>query len=120
MLHVGMNVADKAAPFREVARVLRPGGGFAVFDVRRVGPGSLAFPMPWIADPAASFVAEPEDYAAAALAAGFHETLREDLREGAVESVEMQRARGGNADGAAIAALGQGTLAPVLMVLRRG
>ena len=125
MLHVGMNVADKAALFREVARVLKAGGGFAVYDVMRVGPGALTFPMPWIADPAASFVAEPEDYAAAALAAGFRETRREDMRAGAVESVEQQRERVAGTPMEprfvnAIAALGQGTLAPVLMVLRRG
>ena len=125
MLHVGMNVADKAALFGEVARVLRPGGGFAVFDVMRVGPGTLAFPMPWIADPEASFVAEPKDYAAAARDAGFSEISREDLREGAVESVELQRARVAGTPMEprfvnAIAALGEGTIAPVLMILRRG
>jgi hypothetical protein len=104
--------------------VLRPGGGFAVYDVMRVGPGKLAFPMPWIADPEASFVAEPADYAAAAEAAGFSETLREEMREGAVESAERQRAKVAGTPLEprfvnAIAALGQGTLAPVLMVLQR-
>lgn len=125
MLHVGMNVADKAALFREVARVLRPGGGFAVYDVMRVGPGELVFPMPWIADPAASFVAGPEDYAAAAEAAGFREEARDDRREGAAESAELQRAKVAGTPMEprfvnAIAALGEGTLAPVLMILRRG
>lgn len=125
MLHVGMNVADKAALFREVARMLRPGGGFAVYDVMRVGAGELTFPMPWIADPAASFVAEPQDYATAAEAAGFREEMREDLREGAVASVEQQLARVAGTPmeprfANAIAALSQGILAPVLMILRRG
>jgi SAM-dependent methyltransferase len=125
MLHVGMNVADKAALFREVARVLKSGGGFAVYDVMRVGPGGLVYPMPWIADPEASFVAEPEDYAAAARAAGFREISREDLREGAVESAEQQRARVAGTPmeprfANAIEALKAGTLAPVLLSLRRG
>lgn len=124
MLHVGMNVADKAALFREVARVLRPGAGFAVYDAMRVGPGALAFPMPWITDPEASFVAEPEDYAATARDAGLTETAREEMREGAVESVEQQRARVAGTPMEprfvnAIAALREGTLAPVLMILRR-
>ena len=125
MLHVGMNVADKAALFREVARVLRPGGGFAVYDVMRVGPGTLTFPMPWIADPAASFVAAAGGLRRGGAAAGFRETLREEMREGAIESVEQQRAGVAGTPMEprfvnAIAALGQGTLAPVLMVLRRG
>ena len=125
MLHVGMNVADKAALFREVARVLRSGGGFAVYDAMRVGPGALAFPMPWITDPEDSFVAAADDYAAAARDTGFRETSREDMREGAVASVEQQRARVAGTPMEprfvnAIAALERGTLAPVLMVLRRG
>jgi len=33
MFHVGMNISDKAALFREVARVLKPSGTFALFDI---------------------------------------------------------------------------------------
>src|SRR5690606_35597851 len=125
MLHVGMNIADKAALFREVARALKPGGGFAVYDVMRVGPGTLVYPMPWAADPEASFVAEPEDYAAAAKAAGLNEIVREDLRNGAVEYAEQQRAQAAGTPmelrfANAITALAEGVIAPVLIVQRRG
>jgi ubiquinone/menaquinone biosynthesis C-methylase UbiE len=60
MIHVGMNIADKPALMRGVARVLRPGGFFAIYDVMRVGPGELAFPVPWASQPATSFVETPE------------------------------------------------------------
>lgn len=70
--HVGMNVADKPALFREAARALAPGGTFALFEVMRgPDPSPLRFPLPWAASPESSFVAAPADYRAAAAAAGF-------------------------------------------------
>ncbi|MDQ4092999.1 MAG: class I SAM-dependent methyltransferase [Actinomycetota bacterium] len=62
MLHVGMNIADKAALFAEVRRVLVPGGILGVYDVMRAGPGDIAFPVPWAATAATSFLAEPASY----------------------------------------------------------
>jgi ubiquinone/menaquinone biosynthesis C-methylase UbiE len=46
LLHVGMNIEDKDRLATEVARVLRSGGVFAVYDVMRTGPGDLDFPVP--------------------------------------------------------------------------
>lgn len=70
--HVGMNVADKPRLFAEAARVLAPGGTFALFEVMR-GPQAtpMVFPVPWASAPAFSFLATPEEYRAAAAAAGF-------------------------------------------------
>lgn len=71
MIHVGMNVPDKPALFQEVARVLRPGGRFAVYDIMTgAAPDDLPFPMPWAASGDESFVAAPRDYHSAAEAAG--------------------------------------------------
>lgn len=82
MQHVGMNVADKPALFREAARVLAPGGVFALFDVM-AGPeaGPPAFPLPWASAPETSFVAPPEAYRAAAAAAGFVPRAERDRTE---------------------------------------
>ncbi|HUT49429.1 MAG TPA: methyltransferase domain-containing protein [Alphaproteobacteria bacterium] len=46
MLHVGMNIADKARLFTEAARTLKPGGRMGVYDVMRIGEGALAYPVP--------------------------------------------------------------------------
>ena len=46
MLHVGMNIADKAALFAEIWRVLKPGGVLGIYDVMRIGDGDLTFPCP--------------------------------------------------------------------------
>lgn len=70
MLHVAMNIDDKAALFGEVARVLKPGVIFAVYDVMRVGEAELAYPVPWASHAGISFLAKPEEYRAALEAAG--------------------------------------------------
>lgn len=71
LLHVGMNIADKAALLREVRRVLKPGGTFAVYDVMRdTDAGDIAYPMPWSSVAETSFVADPVVYRDAAEAAG--------------------------------------------------
>ena len=71
MLHVGMNIADKEKLFAEAARVLTPGGHFAVFDIMRVGAGGLTYPFPWAEAEGFSFVEEASVYEAAAARAGF-------------------------------------------------
>lgn len=71
LIHVGMNIADKAALFREVRRVLKPGATFGIYDIMRSGDGDLTFPLPWSSVPATSFVERPEVYKAALAAAGF-------------------------------------------------
>ena len=47
MLHVGMNIENKEGLCLEVARVLRTGSLFAVYDVMRTAGGELPFPLPW-------------------------------------------------------------------------
>jgi ubiquinone/menaquinone biosynthesis C-methylase UbiE len=71
MIHVGMNIADKAAVFREVRRVLKSGGLFVVFDVLRASEGPLRYPLPWASDEATSFVATAAGYRDALNEAGF-------------------------------------------------
>jgi ubiquinone/menaquinone biosynthesis C-methylase UbiE len=81
MLHVGMNIEAKEKLALEVARVLRPGAVFGIYDVMRTGPGELAFPVPWAADPDISAVAEPEHYKKALQAAGFAITAERNRRD---------------------------------------
>jgi MPBQ/MSBQ methyltransferase len=71
MLHVGMNIADKAALMAEVGRVLKPGGLFAIFDVMRIGETLIEYPVAWAADESTSFVGSVDDYTKVLDAAGF-------------------------------------------------
>ena len=62
MLHVGMNISDKATLFREVHRVLEPGGTFGVYDILRgAEDAELDFPVPWSTTPDTSFLASIEE-----------------------------------------------------------
>ncbi len=71
MVHVGMNIPDKAAVFAEVHRVLVPGGRFAVFEQMRTADGELPYPLPWAEDERSSFVETSDAYATHLEAAGF-------------------------------------------------
>jgi ubiquinone/menaquinone biosynthesis C-methylase UbiE len=91
-VHVGMNVPDKPAVFAEVARVLRPGGRFVVFEQMRSGDTEPRYPCPWAADPAASFLATEEEYREMLAAAGFRVVDVEDLTELGLELMAKNRA----------------------------
>lgn len=81
MLHVGMNIADKAAAFREVRRVLVDGGSFGVYDIMRTGSGEISYPVPWAAGPATSFLAQPQRYRDLLAEAGLLVEAERDRRE---------------------------------------
>ncbi|MEM9550029.1 MAG: methyltransferase domain-containing protein [Pseudomonadota bacterium] len=71
LLHVGMNIDDKAGLFAEVARTLCRDGIFAVFDVMGGDVDEpLAFPLPWSTVADTSFIASPQAYKEAAAAHG--------------------------------------------------
>jgi len=76
MIHVGMNIADKAGIFREVRRVLKPEGLFTIFDIMRTGDGrsgdgAIRYPVPWALSEETSFVATVKEYRDALQGAGF-------------------------------------------------
>jgi len=69
--HASMNIAEKAALYGEIARVVRPGGRFAFFDIL-AGPNQpIHFPVPWASDPSFSFLLSPDETRALITDAGF-------------------------------------------------
>lgn len=93
MLHVGMNIADKAALMAEIARVTKPGALFGVYDVMRQSDGPITYPVAWAADVATSFLASPDEYCSALQAAGFEILETEDKRQDALKFFETIKAR---------------------------
>lgn len=138
LTHVGMNIADKAALFAEVRRVLKPGARFGVYDVMQVADGDLPYPMPWAATPETSFVETPETYRRLLEEAGFAVEAEHDRSELALRLGREMRERAavegapplglhllmGPATreriGNVMATLERGLIAPVEMVARAG
>lgn len=106
MQHVNMNIRDKSGLFREIARVLSPGGKF-VFHEILAGDGGPEFPVPWASQAEESnLVGEPE-FRAALEGAGLH--VRE-CRDHTVVSREWLRESMAKAAGQAPSKIGVGAL----------
>lgn len=69
--HVAMNIAEKPQLYAEVARVLKPGARFAIYDLLQGSGGPVHFPVPWASDQTASFLATPDELRGLLTAAGF-------------------------------------------------
>ncbi len=93
MLHVGMNIADKATLIAEVKRVLKPGAVFGIYDVMRAGDGAIAYPVPWASQPETSFVDSPATYRRLLGAAGFAVGHERDRRQFGIEFFRKMQQR---------------------------
>ena len=93
MLHVGMNIQDKVKLFREVKRALRGKAVYAIFDVMRIGPGELQFPVPWASKTDESFVATTDDYRDALLDQGFAIMAERERKQFALDFFARMRQR---------------------------
>lgn len=88
--HVAMNIADRPRLYAEIARVVRPGGVFAIYDVMKGPTEGMVFPVPWAETADTSFLITPAEMGKLLSDAGFEVTHEEDRRETALDH---QRAR---------------------------
>ncbi len=110
-MNVSMNIADKRALYREIARVLKPGAWLCLSEVAQGPGGEPEYPLPWAATAASSFLATPEATRADLEASGFSiESLRDtssEARDFAARSRAIVEAGGKPPHRAVMLALGE-------------
>jgi ubiquinone/menaquinone biosynthesis C-methylase UbiE len=87
-MNVSMNIADKGALYREIHRVLKPGGWLMLSEIAQGAGGDPDYPTPWAANAHTSFLSTPEATRSGLAQAGFdvaylHSTLEQALEFGA-------------------------------------
>jgi ubiquinone/menaquinone biosynthesis C-methylase UbiE len=95
-MNVSMNIADKAGLYREIHRVLRPGGWLVLSELAQGPGGAPAYPTPWARTAESSFLATPQQTREGLAAAGFavaslRETTEQALAYGARARAMVER-----------------------------
>ena len=80
-MNVSMNIADKDGLYREIHRLLRPGGWLVLSEIAQGPGGTVDYPTPWAAEAGASFLATPDATRERLESAGFTVDAVQDKRQ---------------------------------------
>jgi ubiquinone/menaquinone biosynthesis C-methylase UbiE len=90
-IHVSMNIRNKVAFYGEVARVLKPGSLFGLYDVMKTEQGALTYPMPWADNEDTRFPETPDTVRLLLEQAGFEIISVERRHDFALEQLRRMR-----------------------------
>lgn len=80
-VHSSMNIENKEPLYREIYRVLSPGGRLLLFE-NMAGPGGpLHYPVPWAGDESISFLSSPPETHQLLAKIGFHTLQWDDVSD---------------------------------------
>jgi hypothetical protein len=88
-----MNIEDKAQLYREIHRVVRPGGVLALHEIMGGSKAPIHFPVPWARDPSVSFLQPAQEVRALIAATGFSEVTWGDVSAPSLEWFRRRVAR---------------------------
>ena len=91
-MNVSMNIADKAALYREIRRVLKPGAWLVLSEIAKGAGAPMDYPTPWARTAQTSFLATQDETIRALQAAGFEIVQSRDTLEQAYEYAARSRA----------------------------
>jgi len=91
-MNVSMNIADKAAFYREIHRVLKPGACLVLSEIARGEGADLDYPTPWANTAQTSFLSTPEETRCGLVEAGFEVVRVDDSRAQALAAGARARA----------------------------
>ena len=83
--HVAMNIKDRVTLYREIARVLRPGAFFCIYDVMKGSNDGIRFPVPWAEIAANSHLTSVSEMHELLCSADFEVTEVEDRSNFAID-----------------------------------
>jgi ubiquinone/menaquinone biosynthesis C-methylase UbiE len=91
-MNVSMNIADKGAFYREIHRVLKPGGWLMLSEIAKGAGAALDYPTPWAGSATTSFLSTPEETRTGLVDAGFEIVELRSTREQALAFAARSRA----------------------------
>jgi SAM-dependent methyltransferase len=91
-MNVSMNIADKLAFYREIHRVLKPGGWLVLSEIAKGAGGDLDYPTPWAKSARTSFLSTPDEARSGLRGAGFEVIVVESALERTLAYAARSRA----------------------------
>lgn len=91
-IHATMNIERKRPMYREVHRVLKPGGRFGFYDIVAGVAGTPDFPLPWAGEPAVSHLIAVDQMRAFAEEVGLRTVMCRELTNAARAHMVSQQA----------------------------